>query len=1241
MSGRGTGVALRDFRRAGIAFAVFAFVLALSVGVAFAAGGSDESGADASAGLPLAEPLASPTASPPFTLNNEEVHQLVAEMHEREREDEESAEDLQGLPRIDIGRPQALDLLNAAFSEQIEAAAGPLDSLDVDRFLSNQAAVVPAPGPAPGKDLLQSTVPLRARNDEGILAPVDLSLENQSGALVPENPLAAVEIPGELGEGVVRLPDTGITVELPAAPEDRVPSIVDGTASFSPNVATDTDLTVAPTATGVETFTQLRSAASPTSQTFHLDLPDGAQLRPTEEGGADVVRGEEVLLAINPPTATDAAMQSQPVAMEVSGDSLTLTVSPATDAAYPILVDPTMFEPYNWYSGTPLTWAAWHPYHTPYTTLDNGFTDPGYTCASWCGLYIGASNHGYIAGATSGANYNVPRYEEDMTKVGQRPTSWIQGLYSNPWGFWSGGEKENSPAVLVGLWSLEPEAWITNALEPPELSGIINLDAGSDHRAKTAVFSQYAWRTSYLAGSRYTILGSAWVYVGDESLPKFGTPSPSVSGWTNGASGGKPLSFTVTDSGLGVSSLSLSNGAEVLGTASLTCGPASSPCPRTWESSENGRPTLTYSVAKLPEGTNNLTLKALDPVGNTSTAATVQVKVDRVAPSVTVGGTVTQQSTLGTTLPEYRLKVEAADGTTEKAESGVAAVEVKLDGKVASIDPSWSPGCTTKSCSLSKELLLSNASLTVGPHELEVVAIDGAGNRSTAKKVKFTIERDTTKPQLTQSGPLAEAPEGWIEQKSYSYAATAKDPKGYGATSLELKIDGSTVASTTQTCAAGACELSLSKSISMTKYSGGTHTGKLIANDGAGNQATQEWTINVDPNGSVSNSEATATLQAVEETGPEAGVVASTEKLISADERADGNDPALVQHGATLESTGVPVSVTMTTDPSGGLSVEAPQGSIDVVPQGVTGGGTTQVTEEVAAVSSNSFSNVDEVARPKFDGVTSFQSIRDATAPTVYSWELDLLEGQTAAQVDEADVEVYWEDGTEAMLIAAEPARDAVGHLVPTTLTLSEGNQITLTVSHRSSGVIYPVVSGAAFEVGYEAAESIAPTPSEEAEGVTEPVVIRGFVGPPIPLEVNATDDEGALAASAGHRGARINFEFDQCPGGVCFASDLGIEGHFEFNGKFAWWKDKELGAHPKCPTSAHGATITLIFCNWIGANHQPYDGHHITALTEATFSPAGATVTDPEHMAVYAYGSGHVNSHDTNHACNPLSICN
>ncbi|HEY5052712.1 MAG TPA: hypothetical protein VII45_04810, partial [Solirubrobacterales bacterium] len=270
------------------------------------------------------------------------------------------------LPHTDLNRDEALTLLRSVFSSELQAPAGTFDELDVEKFLSPTVAVV-APETQPstsdtseeesgggsspeggeeGPALVESTLPLRTEDTASKEAAVDLNIEHAEGELQPANPLVEVGIPTDLGEGL-SLPEQEVTIKLAGAAEERSPSTVDHSTAFFPNVAQDSDLSVALTPTGLETLTQLRSADSPRTETFHLTLPDGATLKETDDGGAEVIRAGKPLISVPRPSAIDAEGNEVPVSLDVSGNSIALHIAPTDSTAYPALVDP-LFETYDW-----------------------------------------------------------------------------------------------------------------------------------------------------------------------------------------------------------------------------------------------------------------------------------------------------------------------------------------------------------------------------------------------------------------------------------------------------------------------------------------------------------------------------------------------------------------------------------------------------------------------------------------------------------------------------------------------------------------------------------------------------------------------------------------------------------------------------------------------------------------------------------------------------------------------------
>jgi hypothetical protein len=77
-------------------------------------------------------------------------------------------------------------------------------------------------------------------------------------------------------------------------------------------------------------------------------------------------------------------------------------------------------------------------------------------------------------------------------------------------------------------------------------------------------------------------------------------------------------------------------------------------------------------------------------------------------------------------------------------------------------------------------------------------------------------------------------------------------------------------------------------------------------------------------------------------------------------------------------------------------------------------------------------------------------------------------------QIDEKEIGVYYTEGPRAFAIQAEPAHDAVGATVPTTIQITGENVFTLTVHHREGNPAaggapfdYPIVAGPGWEGGF------------------------------------------------------------------------------------------------------------------------------------------------------------------------------
>lgn len=678
------------------------------------------------------------------------------------------------LPHRDLERSEALELLQAVFEAQLESPAGPFDELHIEKFLSDHAAVIPAgqqpdgsyeesgDGAYEGPTLIESTVPLRTEAPSGKEEAVDLSLEHAEGQLHASNPLVEVNVPQALGEGI-ELPESGVRIELAGAPAERSPS-TDDSVAFYPNVANDTDLAVALAPTAVETLTQLRSIDAPRSQTFNLTLPQGAELRATENGGAKVSSGEETLIGIAPPLALDATGAKVPVSMEVAGSSLTLEVTPDESTKFPVLLDP-LYQSYEWNAKNNHSGIAFGTNREQWFNEETGGNFYLSYSVPWTywpltsgmqGLYA-ASTGSATAGNQAGWNYTVPRYFTDYNAYGSRPTSFISHMTLSNLA-WQALGAYPSPYLWAGIW--DPNNGFVSFLSHEGNEGHSINDMSYQYQfenktgnvnAKVAFVGLHATETRPSGGQRVYV-GTATMQLGEAAggVPGFGSISGS-SQWVDQAAA--PINFTVSDAGLGVYAVTVSDEppAHSWKTQHGCVGVGGNPCPRTWQSTDTGPPALNYEPSVLPQGINYLKVTAEDPLGNVSQPAYAQVKVDHTAPGVGLSGTLTEQSTLGTKWPSYKLKVDATDGTTESPRSGVAKTVIEVDGEV--VDET-TPGCSTRNCAISREWTLDASQYAAGQHTVKVTATDAVG---LAASKTLTIElNQVPPPSVGLSGTMTE-----------------------------------------------------------------------------------------------------------------------------------------------------------------------------------------------------------------------------------------------------------------------------------------------------------------------------------------------------------------------------------------------------------------------------------------------------------------------------------------------------
>lgn len=457
-------------------------------------------------------------------------------------------------------------------------------------------------------------------------------------------------------------------------------------------------------------------------------------------------------------------------------------------------------------------------------------------------------------------------------------------------------------------------------------------------------------------------------------------------------------------------------------------------------------------------------------------------------------------------------------------QSGVVSTEVKVDGQL--VEPRYEPGCSTRDCAITREWVLKASNYPSGPHTLAVTAKDGVGLPTTRTQA-FSTVKDTTAPQITVNGPFFTGPEGWLEQKYYLGAISASDIGGYGVSSLVFKIDGAIVDSRAEGCLQGGCEASILSFVDVAKYKGGAHSYEVVATDAGGNVSKKAGIINVDPKGQVSVAEAVDTLDALEETSD--GEVLSGALL---PEEAGASLPSYQDEGEGVASVDAPVPSSIGSDVAQGITLETADGVVEIDPLTVSESAPEDlVANGDALVASNSAAAADLVVRPVYAGAMTFQAIRDANAPTQYAWEVRLDEDQSLKQIDSQFAQVYTDGTYPSFGIRVTAAHDAVGTSVPTSLSVSEGKIITLTVQHKpvsgQTPFVYPVVAGTGWEGGFQTHQVEMPPanpPADAKRDVEEYFGGYGGVSPPLPID--GSDPE---ASASGVGGVKKWFLWVEC----------------------------------------------------------------------------------------------------------------
>ncbi len=717
-------------------------------------------------------------------------------------------------------------------------------------------------------------MPLRATTASGVPAPVDAALTDRGDRFAAVNPATPIEFPKQ-ADGRIRIGALGVGLE-PAGGSG--PGVLRDGKVFYANTAKDADTTLLSLPTGAESFTELRSPASPEEIRLGFDLPAGQTLRASSAPhmSAEIVSGKKVIADVSAPTAYDAQKQSLPVTSTIQGSTLVLHVAHRSlDVAYPIVVDPQIgvLEPDGWYwnrydspgwgtyqSPGSQNWQLWRPEwgNGPFVG-SRGLMTYGY--------YNPDGRYDYYPlNTVSEWNYygEFSRYSTAYVYAFEEWNTLYPGYTGGGW---------TPPCAYSGIYSLT-DGWENYAgrvcpqSNSPGNYGLFcaggNCDAATSpgHYPNYMVFGTQG--QGYAANFVYDLY-AANVYLTDRDNPTVSGGPPGA--WTNDTT----FSAQANQTGLGVNQLAVSSpgnpGWQPTGWSSNCSAEPNYHCPAT-------TPPLTATTSGLPEGTSTINATASTLSGHTLTQNIGQVKVDRSPPALAFGGTLTNGAVIS---QDSTLNVDATDGSNDgnpaDARSGVASIDITLDPGTpnaqqlehVSQGACQGPGCPQTpppaactdpdNCSLTAAYTYPIANATDGTHTVQVTATDNLGHTSAPQDTTFVV--DTTAPDVMLSGPLAAAGGASLSGASHELdiAATDNGPTGV-ATSGVSKIDVYVDRDLTQSppvnatpvfeqlasgCAGSQCPRDGSATWSMDARAlgDGQHVVEVVTTDLAGNADTQ------------------------------------------------------------------------------------------------------------------------------------------------------------------------------------------------------------------------------------------------------------------------------------------------------------------------------------------------------------------------------------------------------------------
>jgi RHS repeat-associated protein len=666
----------------------------------------------------------------------------------------------------------------AATSPVFDATADGLGGRVVRRIDRSRAVVELEGG---RRSLVQSAVPLTVATAGGGRAAVDQSLERRGDDFAPVQPLVPTEIGGTAAEGV-SFAGVDVTV-APGTPNDAAGSIANDRAFYA-GVATDTDYMVTPTPGGIETFFQLRSAASPQRLMLDFDLPAGARFITARTDkpipgdpprALEIVDGDKTLGYVYPPLTMDADGRLVPSRFEPRGGDVEITVDHRDGAfRYPLLVDPEVVVTGCYCD---IGWPGWRHvhrvanYNPPYSHIGAQINNPAYAP----GLYLSLpTNNTFKAGDWGSFFYQPQRetflYQAQFGNVSHQPyysyalhgfgtTSldanwWASNTYHcNQWGgcagFVSATTDAYSGVINTFCYTNEPRC---------TAQGTYFGGVQFNNTAQWAI--QAPWDVFMGNNRAHIAMGWANVWIGDWEAPRL-TSTPGNRDWYRDGPAGTPHSIApvLTDDGVGPYAVSFGGAASGTGTQYYGCVAVTSGCSGSWG------PGWTYT---LNEGHNSLSLSGSDVIGHGTSYGWYE-RIDRTPPTFTITGAVRPEAQLAGGVPT--LSVNANDvGAGGAQNSGVKQIQATWNG----ITQTKFVNCGSGPCNTAFAI---DAQSVEGRLPVTVRAVDGVGLDSSQT---FYVVVDRSDPEIARlSDRVYDNP--FLGAGTFPLRVDAKDFGGTGA----------------------------------------------------------------------------------------------------------------------------------------------------------------------------------------------------------------------------------------------------------------------------------------------------------------------------------------------------------------------------------------------------------------------------------------------------------------------------